>query len=494
MDFFNFCPPLAHLDFYKTGHPNQYPGKTTMITSNLTPRGSRIEGCDYMVNFGLQIYLKQWLDELWGAFFGPQGLSSIDQYEEECRIALNSDDFSADYLRDLHSVGYLPICIKSLPEGTKVPMRVPAITIHNTDPRFFWLPGILETQLSTEVWKPSATATISSLYRQVFDKYHEITCDPDDSPMSFVSFQGHDFSMRGMSGVWDAAKCGMGHLLSSNGTDTLPAIYGARKFYGATGFVGGSVPATEHCIMQAGGKDNELDTIARLLDTYKTGVLAVVCDTWDFWNVVSNILPELYDKITARDGTLVIRPDSGDPIKIVCGDPDAPEGSAERAGLVQCLWAIFGGTTNSKGYKVLNSHIGCIYGDSITLARQEAILSNLEAKGFASTNVVLGIGSYTYQYITRDTFGVAVKATYAVIDGEATPLVKQPKTDDGTKNSAKGLVLVTRDEEGNLKLRENVTWSEFNSPENLLIDKWVDGKLVRDESWDDVKATLHHSR
>jgi nicotinamide phosphoribosyltransferase len=496
-NFFKICPPLAHLDFYKTGHASQYPDETTRIVSNLTPRMSRIEGCDYMVNFSGQVFIKEWLMGMWEQFFTPQGLKDIERYEEECRMALNMPDFDAWYLRDLHELGYLPIHIKTLPEGTKVPLRVPCLTIHNTGSvadkkKFHWLPNFLETQMSCEIWKPSCNATIASLYKAVFDKYQSITCEPDKGAIPFVEFQGHDFSMRGMSGVWDAAKSGMGHLLSFSGTDTLPAIYAAREYYGAEGFVAGSCPATEHSVMQSGGDD--FKTISRLLDKYPTGILSIVCDTWDYWRVLTEVLPQLKDKIMARDGKVVIRPDSGDPFKIICGDPEAEDDTPEALGTIAILHHIFGGKWNMRGCFELDPHIGAIYGDAITLERQEAILKGLMEMQYASTNIVLGIGSFTYQMVTRDTFGVALKATFAMIEGVPVPLFKKPKTDDGTKNSAKGLVFVYLDDDDNLTLEENVSWERFMSKDNLLQDKYVDGKLVWDETWVDVKTTLRESK
>ena len=490
MNFFSICPPAAHLDFYKTGHPDQYPKGTTRVVSNLTPRMSRIEGCDYYVYMGGQIFIKEWLMTLWAEFFTPKGLDDIERYEEECRLALNMPEFNAWYLRDLHALGYLPIHIKALPEGTRVPLRVPAFTIHNTDvpdKSFFWLSNFLETQMSCEMWKTGTNATIASLYRAVFDEYCEKTCVSGDGWEDFVPFQGHDFSMRGMGGVWDAAKSGLGHLCSFNGTDTLPAIYAARHYYGAKGFVGGSVPATEHAVMQCSA---DYETINRLLDLYPSGMLSVVCDTRDFWDVITNVLPRLKDKIMARDGKLIIRPDSGDPVKIIIGDPQA-DTEAERKGVVEYLWDIFGGTTNAKGFRHLDSHIGAIYGDSITLDRQKRILQGLFEKDFASTNIVLGIGSFTYQYNTRDTFGLALKATFAQIEDQDVPLFKKPKTDDGTKNSAKGLVYVYRNDQGNLELEENVSWEKFMSVDNLLQDKYINDTLIHDESFDSVKETLY---
>jgi nicotinamide phosphoribosyltransferase len=215
--------------------------------------------------------------------------------------------------------------------------------------------------------------------------------------------------------------------------------------------------------MCAGSKDDEVGTFRRLLETYPTGILSVVSDTWDLWKVCTEHVVTLKEEILSRDGKLVIRPDSGDPVHILCGysgkegdvyvDPTTPEGK----GVIELLWDVFGGTTNEQGYKVLDSHIGAIYGDSITIERADEICKRLEAKGFASTNVVLGIGSFTYQYNTRDTFGFAMKATYVEINGEGREIFKDPITDDGTKKSATGLLRVAGDET-HMLLEDKCNW------------------------------------
>lgn len=261
--------------------------------------------------------------------------------------------------------------------------------------------------------------------------------------------QGHDFSSRGMSGVYDAAQSGVGHLTSFIGTDSVASIDYAEEYYNATGVVGVSVPATEHSVMCMGTEDSELETFKRLIcELYPSGVVSIVSDTWDFWRVITEFTVALKSEILARQpnalglAKLVFRPDSGDPVKIICGDPDAEVGSPAYKGAVECLWEVFGGTTTDQGYKVLNERVGLIYGDSITLDRAQRILEGLEAKGFASNNLVFGIGSFTYNYLTRDTFGFAVKATWGQVNGVGRELFKDPITDSGVKKSAKGLLRI----------------------------------------------------
>ena len=251
-------------------------------------------------------------------------------------------------------------------------------------------------------------------------------------------------------GIEAAAKVGAAALLvGAKGTDSVSSLDLIENAYAVEDDdIGGSIPATEHSVMCAGGMESEEETFRRLIQgVYPSGPVSIVSDTWDFWNVVGVTLPKLKGIILAREGTVVIRPDSGDPVKIMCGDSSDTNPLAAK-GLVECLWEIFGGTVNAKGYKVLNPKIGAIYGDSITLERQSEILAQLEAKGFASTNIVLGVGSYSYQYTTRDTHALAIKATNVIVNGVSKPIFKDPVTDDGTKKSAKGLIMVSRSSEG----------------------------------------------
>jgi nicotinamide phosphoribosyltransferase len=282
------------------------------------------------------------------------------------------------------------------------------------------------------------------------------------------------------------------HLLSFTGTDTIPAIDFLEEFYNADcekELIGGSVSATEHSVMCMGLQDAEIQTFTRLIeDVYPSGIVSIVADTWDFWQVVTEFLPQLKSKILARDGKVVIRPDSGDPVLIVCGDPDAPIGSPEYKGAIECLWEVFGGTITPQGYKLLDPHIGLIYGDSITTERQFQILNRLKIKGFASYNVVLGIGSYTYEYVTRDTYGFAMKATYGEVNGIGRAIFKDPKTDNGTKKSAKGLMKVTLDTEGNYLLQDEVTWQQ--EAEGELKTVFKDGTLMVDWTLGEVRENL----
>jgi len=294
-----------------------------------------------------------------------------------------------------------------------------------------------------------------------------------------------------MSGVEDAALSGVAHLTSFAGTDTVAAIDLAEDYYGADAdkeLVGCSVPATEHSVMCMGMQDGELETFRRLItDLYPAGVVSIVSDTWDFWKVVTEYTATLKDQILAREGKVVIRPDSGDPVKIIAGDPDAPAGTPERRGAVECLWDIFGGTKTDTGHKLLDQHIGIIYGDSITLERAKAILEQLHQKGFATGNVVFGVGSYTYQHVTRDSFGFAMKATSGIVNGERRDIFKDPKTDSGTKRSAKGLLRVA-EENGTYVLYPEQT--EAQEKEGALKTVFENGKLTKEFTLNEIRETL----
>ncbi len=472
--------PLLLTDGYKTSHNKQYPKGTTLVYSNFTPRSNKYapKGCNEVVVFGTQMVMMQLHEMFQKDFFNKPKDEVCGEMREELTMYLGTP-YDVSHFEALHDLGHLPIAVKALPEGTKAPIKVPVLTIYNTHPDFYWVTNYLETILSNLLWKPMTSATIAHQYRKVLTKWMEKT---DKERDWFIDWQGHDFSMRGMDSVEAVISSGLGHLTSFTGTDSLPTIYGARKYYGAEGFFCGSVPATEHSVMCAGGKEDEVETFRRLLETYPTGILSVVSDTWDLWKVCTEHVVTLKEEILARDGKLVIRPDSGDPVDILCGsvNPAYRTGiagknrtnwSPEEKGVIELLWDAFGGTVNDQGYKVLDPHIGAIYGDSITIDRADEICRLLEAKGFASTNVVLGIGSFTYQYNTRDTFGFAMKATYVEVNGEGREIFKDPITDDGTKKSATGLLCVTKHNENGYMLVDRVSWEAEGNGELQLIYK-----------------------
>jgi nicotinamide phosphoribosyltransferase len=481
--------PVTAIDGYKVDHRRQYPDNTEIIFSNLTARTTRRDYTDEMVFFGLQYFVKNFLIDSWNKDFFQQPKDEvIRRFARRINNYLGPNNVGTQHIADLHDLGYLPIKIMALPEGTVYPVRVPCLVIYNTDERFFWLTNYLETILSTNVWGMCTSATTAHEYKKILTQYALET----DGSTEVVNWQGHDFSFRGMFGAEAAMMSGAAHLLSFTGTDTIPAIDFLEDYYGANSdleLVGGSVAATEHSVMCAGGMENELETFRRLIeDIYPAGIVSIVSDSWDFWQVMSDFTVQLKDKIMARNGKVVFRPDTGCPVKMICGDADAPVGSPEYKGAVECLWDVFGGTMTSQGYKLLDAHVGVIYGDSITFERARAICAGLKAKGFASTNIVFGIGSYTYQYVTRDTDGFAVKATFAKIAGQDREIFKAPKTGDGTKNSAKGLVAVYKNAEGQLYLKDQATWDEVNQCE--FIPVFENGRLLNETTLSQIRARL----
>lgn len=525
--------PTLIADFYKHSHPKQYPIGTEYVCSNTTPRGSRMAGVDHIVVFGTQYLIKEYIIENWNKnFFSRPKVEVIGELRRLLDFTLGKGAVDVSLFEELHDLGYLPLHIKALPEGTLCPMRVPMMTIINTHKKFYWLTNFIETLTQTVLWQAITSATIAREYKKILARYAEKT---SDSP-EFVRFQAHDFSMRGMSSVETGAVSGGGHLTSFDGTDTITAIMFHEKYYGANiekELVGTSVPATEHAVMCAGGDDDEKETFRRMIeDVYPEGIVSIVSDTWDFWNVLTNILPSLKEKVMARNGKVVIRPDSGDPVKIITGyfvknvpytaedylaritrqsfhmktwedpefdavktsdgryfDSDGDELTHEEVlGAIHILHEVFGGKVNKKGYIELDPHIGLIYGDSITLVRCEQICERLARKGFASTNVVFGVGSYTYQYNTRDTFSLACKATWVQINGVGKAIFKDPKTDNGSKKSAKGLLRVIR-RNGDLVLEDNVTKELEETGE--LITVFYNGGLHNEVTLSEVRKRLN---
>ncbi|MCF6350421.1 MAG: nicotinate phosphoribosyltransferase [Flavobacteriaceae bacterium] len=479
--------PLLYTDGYKADHRRQYPNETTLVYSNWTPRKSRIEGIDKVVFFGLQYFIKRYLiQEFQENFFDKPKEEICKKYTRRINNYLGENKVGIKHIEDLHDLGYIPMVIKALPEGVSVPIRVPMFTMYNTLPQFFWLTNYFETLLSTTVWLPCNSATLAKQYRIILDKYAKET----SSIPEFVDWQGHDFSMRGMAGLEAAIISSAGHLLSFTGTDTIPTVDFFEKYYNAnsdTELIGGSVAATEHSVMCMGTNLGEQETFKRLItEIYPNGIVSIVSDTWDLWKVLTEYLPNLKEEVLARNGKVVVRPDSGDPVDIICGNSNGKT-TAEKKGVIELLWETFGGTTNNKGYKELDSHIGAIYGDSITLDRATQICERLKIKGFASTNVVLGIGSFTYQYNTRDTFGFAMKATYGEVAGEGREIYKDPITDDGTKKSAKGLMKIIK-ENGEYKLIDQVSWEEEKQGE--LKEVYRDGQLLIDEKLNEIRLRL----
>ena len=487
--------PLTAIDFYKADHISQYPEGTTEVYSNFTPRSGKLanplmQDNPGIIFFGLQYFMKSFLVETWNeGFFQQPKEKVLAQYKHRMDTSLGEGAVDLQHIADLHDLGYLPIQIKALPEGAFVPCGVPCLTIKNTLPKFFWLTNYLETVMSAYLWKPCTSATTAYHYKKLLTEWAMKT----GGSLEVLPFQAHDFSFRGMSGVEDAALSGAGHLTSFLGTDSIPSIDLLEQYYGADASkepVGLSVPATEHSVMCMDGMDGEFETFKRLItEVYPTGIVSIVSDTWDFWQVITEFLPRLKDEILARDGKVVIRPDSGNPADIICGNYYEITGSPKFLGAVECLEETFGTTTNDKGYKQLNEKIGLIYGDSITIDVAQDICERLEVRNYSSTNVVLGVGSFTYQYVTRDTWGFAMKATSGVVNGKRRDIFKDPKTDDGRKKSAKGLLSVYKDMESvKYTLADGV--SDELEREGALKTVFNQGNIRKETTLSEIRANI----
>ena len=580
--------PFA-VDLYKPSHADMYHEKSEMIFSNMTPRSSKyfkgnslrdIKGVTVVGVERAVVFVK----ELWDTFFQMNKEAAIKKYSKTMKRVVGQP-VNADRLADLWDLGHLPITILSQKEGVMSPIGVAVYTIHNTDPKFFWLTNYLETLLSAETWKCLTIASIVREYYNIGKYYAKHTCDND----FHLPYQFHDFSMRGMSCLEDAAKNGIGHLVYFEGSDNLPAIQTVEDYYDAE--VGASVPATEHSVATSNITESverklknqigqghgmslddaryyaELEFIKKYITKIvTTGIRSYVLDSYDFWRMISSGLFALKDVISGLDGKLVVRPDSGtSPEEVICGsvvkdlnivfnyeayqdnecegfdelydlfyfenedefhdsgdykdylfkdkrgkvykirfeyewdvDDHMPyaisiiephELTAEEKGAVQVLWETFGGTTNTKGYKVLADCIGLIYGDSITIERAEKIFKRLQDKGFASSNVVLGIGSYTYNFMTRDTLGFAVKATGTVIDGKPIKVSKDPKTDPGKKSANGFLKVVNKTGYGLMQVDNLESIEQVFDKDNTLKPLMVNGKIVRKSNFNEIRET-----
>jgi nicotinamide phosphoribosyltransferase len=572
-------------DFYKPGHGPLYPEGTTRKYSNFTPRSAknflRSKSCsayydNKVVNFGLYGTWQELVD-LWDkTFFQVSKKKAIQAIKRRFDNATGLDVISTKQIAALHDVGFLPVTVLSIEEGNRVDIGIPLWVIYNSEeyPEHYWLVNYLETITSSYNWQCITNATIAYEYRRLCEIWAEKTCDNNDH----VKIQGHDFSFRGMPGPEAAGRSNAGHLASFWGTDTIPAIDYIERLYNANSdkeILGVSVTATEHAVATANilsrlkHKIRALpeDTVisGEMIDLLKLecereyileiilvkvskGIISLVCDSFDFWGVIESVLPSLRAEIESRIknelglAKVVVRPDSGNPVHVICGFKlveyesmkafedalqayglCAVEGEAirigdkyyelnafnpgayvetqdflgremkrvEALGAIESLWESFGGHVNGKGYKVLNEYIGLIYGDSITVERTEQIFERLAEKGFASSNVVLGIGSFTYQYNTRDTFGMAMKATACEVQDELIELYKDPKT-AASKKSAKGFLRVLKDADGNYSLEQEVEmdWKDLFYGSGELKPLFHNGKFQRQEFFGDVRNRI----
>ena len=473
-------------DTYKQCHDRMYPKGLTKLVSYWVPRKSMLEEQNKMVFFGLQAFIREYLMEYFQKnFFELSKEEMLDLYTASMDIQIGRKNCDLEKLEELHELGYLPLEIRALPEGTLVPMGIPCIEITNTHEKFAWLVQWIECILQVEIWKPCCHATIGYMYRKIANHWYEKTADNSLADMACA-----DFGMRGMSCMDEAVRCSASWLLSFNKTSTIPAISYIDRYYHADckkNHLGLGAVSTEHSVMGANYAmdGDEITFVKRLLtELYPDTSFSMVSDTYDYWNMIDHILPQCREEIMHHNGKLLVRPDSGDIVEI-------------SVKTVERLWEIFGGTINGKGYKVLDPHIGIIYGDGCTLSNVETIWKELAERGFAANNIAYGVGAFCFTAIvengrlvvvTRDTFGIAMKATYGIINGKKLMIYKDPKTDTShLKKSHRGCCHVY-EENGELKCQDQLMEMSENS---LLTTVFRDGKLVREDTFMDIRERMH---
>jgi nicotinamide phosphoribosyltransferase len=447
-------------DSYKVSHWKQYPPDTRTIYSFFESRGGRFDGVTF---FGLQYHLKRYL---MGSIITKE---NVEEAAEDFALHFGNPGIynRAGWKRILQvHDGRLPIRIKAVREGTTLPTRNVLMTIENTDPELPWITNYVETLL-THVWYSSTVATQSREMRKLIRRFLEETGDP-----SLVDFKMHDFGFRGATCIEQAGIGGAGHLVSFKGTDTLQGIRVARKYYGER-MAGFSIPAAEHSTITSWGKENEAKAFENMLDAFPTGLVAVVSDSYDIFAACKNLWgTKLREKVLARDGTLVVRPDSGDPATVVVK-------------VLNLLGDAFGYTVNGKGFKALDPKIRVIQGDGIDFDSLGDILSAIRAAGWSIDNVAFGSGGGLLQKMNRDTQKFAFKCSAADVNGAWRDVMKDPITDSGKRSKAGRLALV----------RENGSYRTVREEEavrlglaNELVTVFENGQLLIDDSFADIRV------
>lgn len=482
-------------DTYKQTHDRMYPKNLKTLVSYWVPRKSMFKGEENqkMVWFGMQAFVQEWLIEYFNKNFFKLPLDEVvNTYKQVMDIQLGEGNYDIQKVINLHKLGYLPLEIKALPEGSLVNMGVPCIQLTNTVEEFAWLVQWVECILQSELWKTSNHATIGHMYYKLAKKWYTKNVDNNIDPRNAFA----DFGMRGMSCMNEAIRCSAAWLLSSNKTSTIPAIPYLNKYYNANcreNHIGVSAISTEHSVMGANFAldGDERTFVKRLLtELYPNSSFSMVSDTYDYWNMVNVIIPSLKEEILNHNGKLLVRPDSGDMVEITIKT-------------IESFWNTFGGTINSKGYKVLDSHIGLIYGDGCTLNNLAKIWDKLDELGFAANNVIFGVGAFCFTAIfedekmivnTRDTFGCAMKSTYGVFGDKELFIYKDPKTDTNKlKKSHKGLVFVER--VGNdFVYTDEMYFSDYvayeKNHESAFRTVFKDGKAYNVETFNTIRERL----
>ena len=467
---------ILNTDSYKVSMFKQYPAGTTNVYSYIESRGGRY---DRTVMFGLQAFIKEYL-------LAPITQVDIDIADEI--LTAHGEPFNRagwQYILDNHG-GYLPVVIRAVPEGTVVPVKNVLATIENTDPECFWLTTWLETALLRAVWYGTTVATQSWSIKQVIKDFLEKTGDP-----STIDFKLHDFGARGVSSMESAGIGGAAHLVNFMGTDTISSVLFAREYYNA-GIAGFSIPAAEHSTITSWGRDGEVKAYENMLRQFaKPGsILAVVSDSYDIFNAASKLWGEDLRQLVIDSGaTLVIRPDSGDPVEV-------------NRRLVEILGEKFGYTVNAKGFKVLN-HVRLIQGDGINELTVRSILGAFMAMGWSADNIAFGMGGALLQIVDRDTQRFAMKCsamsrrveTGLRQDGllgreEWFDVVKDPITDPGKRSKAGRVTLWKSGGEYVSAVEQPKGWTDKGVGEfvEVLEEVYRDGKLIKETTFDEVRA------
>lgn len=443
-------------DSYKISHWNLYPENTTQVYSYFESRvGSKFPSTLF---FGLQYFLKNYLE---GQVVTQE---KIDEAEEIFNLHFRQKIFNRngwEYILNKHN-GYLPVKIKAIPEGMIVPESNVLMTVENTDPNCYWITNYLETLL-VQIWYSCTVATQSKVMKNLISSYLEDTGD-----INLLPFKMNDFGYRGTSSPEQAGLGGAAHLVNFQGTDTLAGVLLARKFYNAK-MPGFSIPATEHSTITSWGKEHEIDAMRNMLEKYPNGLIACVSDSFDIFNACKNYWgTELKEKVLARDGTLVVRPDSGDPPVIVLQ-------------VLNILGERFGFSINEKGYKVLNPKVRVIQGDGIDFKMLDKILLTMKENQWSIDNIAFGSGGGLLQKdINRDTQRFAFKCSSVFVNGEERDVYKQPIT--GSDKASK---------RGKLKLIWNnnqfKTVNVNDSGEDLMKTVFENGKITKEYSFDEIR-------
>jgi nicotinamide phosphoribosyltransferase len=450
--------PILATDSYKQSHFLQYPPEARTISAYIEARPNPFS--DEVLFFGLQPFL---IDHLGRRVT----MADMDEADSICRLHLVPFNRAGWEAIVADHGGHLPLEIKALPEGLIVPTGVPLVQVENTDPRMPWLTTFIETALLRAVWYPTTVATLSRKCKAIIRAgLHKTSDDPEGQ----LPFKLHDFGARGVSSGESAALGGMAHLVNFMGTDTMEALLAARRYYGAE-MAGFSIPAAEHSTITSWGRDREEAAYANMLDRFD-GLVAVVSDSYDLDAAVGDLwCGALKDKVLSRKGTLVIRPDSGDPVET-------------PVRTVRTLWEAFGGTVNAKGYRVLDPHVRVIQGDGMNLDSVGRLVDRMVAEGFAIDNIAFGMGGGLLQQLNRDTLRFAMKANaMRAADGNWRDVSKSPATDPAKGSKAGRQAVVRR--------HGRLTAARLDAVapgEDLLVPVWRDGHLLVRYDFAEVRA------